>query len=200
MSSAIFYNVCQYSDIKIATSHDTCKTNCGRMPKAKGNINYAMRFVVQCIEEWDALREHDSHMTQKEYAASKGVKLETFRTWLKKRSQGRIFMSTPNQIQNKKKKSTGEELIIQRVSVMQEPTLKNVEAEILANEPSLIANKGYHAKRRTVERLIQQSTQVYDHKQIAQNMMADANIPRVDHLPTCQCQLWCGYDCPKKSK
>ncbi|CAK4618630.1 unnamed protein product [Aphanomyces euteiches] len=57
------------------------------MPKQQGNVNYPTDFIIEVIAEWDAIRAAGPTTTHSEFATLKGIKVETFRTWLEKKEE-----------------------------------------------------------------------------------------------------------------
>jgi hypothetical protein len=124
------------------------------MPKQKNDLNYSVSYIVRILEEWEATTERCS---QKNFAASKGINLRTFRSWLNRRKTNKMkTMQSTSQtaaIQDQKPAKANVLAWLANKSDGPEPSVAEIVDHVSNNEPSLMQDKSYHNKRRIAERL-----------------------------------------------
>jgi hypothetical protein len=173
------------------------------MPKAKNDINYPIYFIVKTVEEWDRVNESTEKCSQKKFASKKNIRLRTFKSWLRRRQEGKLFMEASSDISASRTTTTteveaNEKVIIDNwISANEDCKISDIVEYMKIETPSLLAGKSYFAKRAFAERLILQAKKRKDgYIEVKTNVvLCEPSLPINQRNTLCGCSKQCGINC-----
>ena len=171
------------------------------MPRAPKKPNSTAEFRASVVQDWKTSSQGTS---LRAYAKIRGVNESTLRAWIKRYDA--VSTAGGNEIYIRQNSSPTMDWIKSCIQENNPPTRDAVLMHVASHSPQSIANKSYDARRRVVDRLLQNANrEVNGFVHVSHNvaLKCQSTSQEVAALvpvsrEKCGCKRWCGARCANR--